>query len=50
MSKAAQASAWGPPPDAPMTANRATPNASASSATSTAAEATSLAGYGLEPP
>jgi hypothetical protein len=49
-SSAAQASACGPPPDAPITANRSTPSASAMCSTSVAAEATSRPGRGLEPP
>ena len=47
---AAQASAGGPPPDAPMTAKRSSPSASAICATSPAAEATSRPGCGVEPP
>jgi len=49
-SSAAHASACGPPPDAPITANRAMPSASAICATSLAADATSRPGSGLEPP
>jgi hypothetical protein len=49
-SRAAHASACGPPPDAPMTANRPTPSASATCATSAAADATSRPGRGVEPP
>src|SRR5690242_1272429 len=45
-SSAAQASACGPPPEWPMTANRSIPSASAIPATSAAAEATSRPGGG----
>ena len=49
-SRAAQASACGPPPEAPNVANRAIPSASAAAATSAATDATSRPGLGLEPP
>ena len=49
-SRAPHASACGPPPEAPIDANRPTPNASATAATSAAADATSRPGFGLEPP
>jgi len=38
--RAAHARAWGPPPDAPTTANRATPRASTICSTSPPADAT----------
>jgi hypothetical protein len=47
---AAPARAWGPPPEAPIAANRSTPNASAIAATSAAAVATSRPGRGDDPP
>ena len=49
-SSAAPASACGPPPEAPIAANRPTPNASATAATSAAADATSRPGRGDDPP
>ncbi|MDF2576508.1 MAG: hypothetical protein K0S05_3420 [Agromyces sp.] len=49
-SSAAPANACGAPPDAPMAANRSTPNASATAATSAADDATSRPGRGEEPP
>ena len=49
-SSAAQASACGPPPEWPSTANRPRPRASATAATSAAAEATARPSSGSEPP
>ena len=49
-SRAAQASACGPPPEWPMTANRSIPSASTTAATSAAAEPTGRSGRGVEPP
>ncbi len=49
-SRAAQASACGPPPEAPMTAKRSMPRASTTCATSSAADATVRPRLGLEPP
>jgi len=48
--RAAHASACGPPPDAPITAKRPTPNASAIAATSAAADPTSRPGRSVDPP
>ena len=47
---AAQARACGPPPESPMTANRSMPSASATLATSAAADATSRPGCGVDRP
>ena len=49
-SDAAQASACEPPPEWPITANRSMPSASATRATSAAADAMSRPGRGVEPP
>ncbi|CAM5779690.1 hypothetical protein CPER28S_00445 [Cellulomonas persica] len=49
-SRAAHASACGPPPDAPTNAARGTSNASSTARTSAAAEATSRPGRGDDPP
>ena len=48
--RAAQARAWGPPPDAPITANLSMPSAFANCSTSAAADATFRPGFGLDPP
>jgi len=47
-SSAAQASACGPPPEWPMTANSPTPSASATLAASAAADAMSRPGRGVD--
>ena len=49
-STAAQASACGPPPEAPKTANVSTPSASATLEVSAAIEATSRSGSRVDPP
>jgi hypothetical protein len=46
----AQASACGPPPEEPITANRPIPSASAIPATSAATAATSRSGFGVDVP
>ncbi len=48
--RAAQARAWGPPPECPITANCRISSASAMAATSVAAEARFLPGTAVEPP
>lgn len=50
MVSAAQARACAPPPEWPMTANRPMPKASATLATSAAADARSRPGWGVDPP